>query len=74
MKVTLRNKRTGSYLTQRGTWVASGLQARDFGKTEAAEEYHAELTVADVDIFYIFDDPRLNHWSHRQRNGDTRAA
>ena len=62
MKVTLRNRRTGQFLTENGMWVSSGLQAKDFGSTTAAQKHYAELELADVNIFNIFDDPRLNHW------------
>ena len=62
MKVTLRNRRTGEFLTAQGQWVASGLQAHDFGHTNFAREVCARLGLPDVDVFYIFDDPNRNYW------------
>jgi hypothetical protein len=67
MKVTIRNRRTGQFLTEAGAWVSSGLQAKDFRDTAPAEQHTAQLALPDVDIYYIFDDPRLNHWSRRRR-------
>ena len=63
MKVTLRNRRTGEFLTSSGSWVASGLQAHNFGYSDAAEEACEQLGLPDIHVFYIFNNPQLNYGS-----------
>ena len=63
VKVTLRNRETGEFLNEGGSWVASGLQAHDFCEAALAEERRTQLGIPEVDIFYIFDDSQLNHWA-----------
>ena len=61
MKVTLRNSKTGDYYGGPGTWVASGLQAYNFGHSDAAEEACEQLGLPDIHVFYIFNQPQMNH-------------
>jgi hypothetical protein len=61
MKVTLRNRRTGEYYNGAGSWVPSGLQAYNFGYSDAAEEVCEQLGMPDIHIFYIFNHPQMNH-------------
>lgn len=61
MKVTLRNRETGEYLAASGGWVASGLQAYNFGHADAAEEMCEKLGLPHIHIFYIFSNPQLNY-------------
>ena len=63
MKVTLRNKTTGEYYSGSGSWVSSGLQAHNFGYSDAAEEACEQLGLPDIDVFYIFSSPQNNHGS-----------
>jgi hypothetical protein len=67
MIVTLRNRKTGEFLTPSGSWAPSGLQAQNFGYSDAAEEVCERLGSPDIHIFYIFNQPQsgsssqLNH-------------
>ena len=63
MKVTLRNRRTGEYYNGAGSWVASGLQAHDFGYSDAAEEVCEKLGLPYIHIFYIFNHSQFNQGS-----------
>jgi len=63
MKVTLRNRRTGEYYAEAGRWVSSGLQAHNFGFSDAAEEFCENLGLPDIHIFYIFNNPQQNRGS-----------
>jgi len=60
MKVTLRNRKTGDFYGGPGKWVASGLQAYNFGHSDAAEEACEALGLPDIHIFYIFNNPQMN--------------
>ena len=61
MKVTLRNRKTGEYFNSAGGWVASGLQAHNFGYSDAAEEACEKLGLPDIHVFYIFNSPDFNY-------------
>ena len=58
MKVTLRNKRTGEFFAGLGEWVASAVQAYNFGYSDEAEDCCEKLGLPDVNVFYIFKLPR----------------
>jgi hypothetical protein len=61
MKVTLRNRKTGEFYNGAGKWVASGLQAHNFGYSDTAEEYCDKLALPDIYVFYIFNNPAMNY-------------
>lgn len=56
MKVTLRNTVTRNFLSEDGSWVSSGAQARNFGYTDVALSHCAELGQSDVNVCYVFSE------------------
>lgn len=60
MKVTLRNTVTRHFLSEDGSWVSSGAQARNFGYTDVALSHCAELAQSDVNVCYVFSEAQAN--------------